>query len=49
MAKSIVGDLIGRKNIVYAPTNRAGVLLLFARLVDEFEMLVEETAMIQAM
>jgi hypothetical protein len=44
MARSIVGDLIGRKNIVYAPTNRAGVLLLFARLIDEFEMLVEETA-----
>ncbi len=44
MTKSIVGDLIGRRNIVYAPVNRAGVLLLFARLLDEFDMLVEETA-----
>ncbi len=44
MAKSIVGDLIGRRNIVYAPVNRSGVLLLFARLLDEFDMLVEETA-----
>lgn len=44
MAKSIVGDLIGKRNIVYAPVNRAGVLLLFARLLDEFDMLVEETA-----
>lgn len=44
MSRSIVGDLIGRRNIVYAPVNRAGVLLLFARLLDEFDMLVEETA-----
>ena len=44
MARSIVGDLIGKKNVVYAPVNRAGVLLLFARLLDEFDMLVEETA-----
>jgi hypothetical protein len=44
MAKSIVGDLIGKSNIVYAPVNRAGVLALFARLLDEFDMLLEETA-----
>jgi len=44
MAKSIVGDLIGKRGIVYAPINRAGVLLLFSRLLDEFDMLVEETA-----
>ncbi len=44
MAKSIVGDLIAKRGIVYAPINRAGVLLLFSRLLDEFDMLVEETA-----
>jgi hypothetical protein len=44
MAKSIVGDLIGKRGIVYAPINRPGVLLLFSRLLDEFDMLVEETA-----
>jgi len=44
MAKSIVGDLIGKRGIVYAPINRAGILLLFSRLLDEFDMLVEEIA-----
>ena len=44
MAKSIVGDLIGKRNIVYAPVNRAGVLGLFSRLLDEFDMFLEETA-----
>jgi len=44
MTKSIVGDLIGKRGIVYAPIKRAGVLLLFSRLLDEFDMLVEETA-----
>ena len=44
MEKSIVGDLVGRRGIVYAPLNRAGVLLLFGRLLDEFDMLVEEIA-----
>jgi hypothetical protein len=44
MARSIVGDLIGKRNIVYAPVNRAGVLGLFCRLLDEFDMLLEETA-----
>lgn len=44
MAKSIVGDLVGKRGIVYAPINRAGVLLIFARLLDEFDMLIEETA-----
>jgi hypothetical protein len=44
MAKSIVGDLIGKRNIVYAPINRAGVLVMFARLLDEFDMLLEETS-----
>jgi hypothetical protein len=43
MARSIVGDLVGKRGIVYAPVNRAGVLLIFARLLDEFDMLVEET------
>jgi len=42
--KSIVGDLIGKRNIVYAPVNRSGVLALFARLLDEFDMLLEETS-----
>ncbi|NLI16704.1 MAG: hypothetical protein GX409_10515 [candidate division Zixibacteria bacterium] len=44
MKKSIVGELVGKRGIVYAPINRAGVLLIFSRLLDEFEMLVEETA-----
>ncbi len=44
MNKSIVGELVGKRGIVYAPVNRAGVLLIFSRLLDEFEMLVEETA-----
>jgi len=44
MTKSIVGDLVGKRGIVYSPVNRAGVLLLFARLLDEFDMLVEEIA-----
>ena len=44
MAKSIVGDPVGRRGIIYAPTNKAGVLMLFARLLDEFDMLIEETA-----
>jgi len=44
MEKSIVGDLVGRRGIVYAPINRAGVLLLFGRLLDEFDMLIEEIA-----
>ncbi|MCP4580267.1 MAG: hypothetical protein GY839_01520 [candidate division Zixibacteria bacterium] len=44
MTKSIVGDLVGKRGIVYSPVNRAGVLLIFARLLDEFDMLVEEIA-----
>jgi hypothetical protein len=44
MNKSIVGELVGKRGIVYAPVNRAGVLLIFSRLLDEFDMLVEETA-----
>ncbi len=44
MAKSIVGDLIGKRGIVYAPVNTAGVLFLFSRLLDEFDMLVEEVS-----
>ncbi|RKX19619.1 MAG: hypothetical protein DRP26_03140 [Candidatus Zixiibacteriota bacterium] len=44
MEKSIVGELIGKRGIVYAPVNQSGVLLIFSRLLDEFEMLVEETA-----
>jgi hypothetical protein len=41
---SIVGDLIGKRGVVYAPINRAGVLFLFSRLLDEFDMLVEQIA-----
>lgn len=44
MEKSVVGELIGKRGIVYAPVNRAGVLLIFSRLLDEFDMLVEEAA-----
>jgi len=42
MEKSIVGELVGKRGIVYAPVNRPGVLLLFSRLLDEFDMLIEE-------
>jgi hypothetical protein len=44
MEKSIVGELVGKRGIVYAPVNRAGVLLIFSRLLDEFDMLIEEVA-----
>ncbi len=44
MRKSVVGDLVGRRGIVYAPTNRAGVLLILGRLLEEFDFLIEETA-----
>ncbi len=44
MKKSVVGELVGRRGIVYAPTNRAGVLLIFGRLLEEFDFLIEETA-----
>jgi len=44
MRKSVVGELVGRRGIVYAPTNRAGVLLIFGRLLEEFDFLIEETA-----
>lgn len=44
MEKSVVGELIGKRGIVYAPVNRSGVLLIFSRLLDEFDMLVEESA-----
>lgn len=44
MEKSVVGELVGRRGIVYAPTNRAGVLLIFGRLLDEFDLLIEEIA-----
>jgi hypothetical protein len=44
MAKSVVGELVGKRGIVYAPVNGAGVLLIFSRLLDEFDMLVEEIA-----
>jgi len=44
MIKSVVGKLVGRRGIVYAPVNRAGVLFLFSRLLDEFDMMVEEVS-----
>jgi len=42
--RSIVGDLIGKHSIIYAPVNKAGVMFMFSRLLDEFDMLIEEIA-----
>ncbi|MCD6163645.1 MAG: hypothetical protein J7K40_14685 [candidate division Zixibacteria bacterium] len=42
--QSIVGDLIGKHNIIYAPVNKAGVMFMFSRLLNEFDILIEEVS-----
>jgi hypothetical protein len=42
MAKSIVGQVINARGMVYAPTDKYGVMFLFARLLDEIGYIVEE-------
>jgi predicted transport protein len=40
--KSIVGDLINFRGLVYAPVNENGVILLFGKVVDDLNMYIEE-------
>ncbi len=40
--KSVVGDLINFRGLVYAPVNEDGVVFLFGRVVDDLHMYVEE-------
>jgi len=40
--KSIVGDLINFRGLVYAPMNENGVVFLFGRVIDELHMYIEE-------
>jgi hypothetical protein len=41
-AKSIVGDLINFRGLVYAPVNENGVIFLFGRVADDLNMYIEE-------
>lgn len=40
--KSIVGDLINFRGLVYSPVNEDGVVFLFSRVVDDLHMYIEE-------
>lgn len=40
--KSIVGDLINFRGLVYAPINENGVIFLFGKIADELNMYIEE-------
>ncbi len=40
--KSIVGDLINFRGLVYSPVNENGVVFLFGRVVDDLHMYIEE-------
>ena len=40
--RSIVGDLINFRGLVYAPINENGVVFLFGKVVDELNMYIEE-------
>jgi len=40
--KSIVGDLINFRGLVYSPLNEDGVVFLFGRVVDDLHMYIEE-------
>ena len=40
--KSIVGDLINFRGLVYAPLNENGVVFLFGKIVDDLNMYIEE-------
>jgi hypothetical protein len=40
--KSIVGDLINFRGLVYAPMNEDGVVFLFGRVADDLHMYIEE-------
>lgn len=40
--RSIVGDLINFRGLVYAPTNENGVIFLFGKIADDLNMYIEE-------
>jgi len=40
--KSIVGDLINFRGLVYAPVNENGVIFLFGKVAEDFNMYIEE-------
>jgi hypothetical protein len=40
--KSVVGDLINFRGLVYAPLNENGVVFLFGKVVDDLHMYIEE-------
>ncbi len=40
--KSIVGDLINFRGLVYSPINENGVVFLFGRVIDDLHMYIEE-------
>lgn len=42
MEKSIVGSLINFRGLVYAPINENGVIFLFGKVVEDFNMYIEE-------
>lgn len=42
MEESVVGDLINFRGLVYAPINENGVVFLFGKVVEEFNMYIEE-------
>ena len=42
MDKSIVGDLINFRGLVYAPLNENGVVFLFGKVVEDLNMYIEE-------
>lgn len=42
MDKSIVGDLINFRGLVYAPVNENGVVFLFGKVADDLNMYIEE-------
>jgi hypothetical protein len=41
-AKSVVGDLINFRGLVYAPINENGVIFLFGKIADDLNMYIEE-------
>lgn len=42
IGKSIVGDLINFRGLVYAPVNENGVIFLFGKVADDLNMYIEE-------
>ena len=40
--KSIVGDLINFRGMVYSPLNEMGVIFLFGKVIEDLNMYIEE-------